>query len=156
MSERNTKVFEVVYSDGKTELIPAQSVSESEGRLTFSGYVDGVDEGYGSTVIKSVKADNVDSYRIVPKPEVDAKAEAKNTYRVNLVAGGPKDIKADLVLFQAGNGDKPGRYSLVTSVPRAENRTEFIIAEDQVESVERVEADGSLTNLTSDAADKNV
>lgn len=153
MSERNSKTFEVVYTDDKTELIPAQSATESEGRLTFNGFVEGVDDSYGNTVIKSVKADDVKSYRVVPKPEVDAKAKAKNTYRVNLVAGGSKDVKADHVLFQAGSGEKPGRYSLVTAVPRSDNRTEFIIAEDKVESVERVEADGSLTNLTSDVAD---
>ncbi len=144
----NSKTFEVVYEDGTSELIAAQSASEVDGRLTFLGYVEGVDEGYGNTVIKSVKAVNVASYRVVPKPETDAKVVGKSTYRVNFSDGSaPKDVKADSVLFQAGSNDRPGRYSLVTSVRGAENRTEYIVPEDKVASIERVENDGTSTTL---------
>lgn len=156
MSSKNSKTFEITFADGSTELVEAQEVSESNGRLRLTGFVEGVDDHYGQTLVKSFNLDKVDEYRTVPKPETDAKVVGKNTYRVNLVAGGAKDVKADHVLFQAGTGDKPGRYSLVTNVKGADSRTEYIVAEDKVDSVERVEADGALTNLTSDAADKNV
>lgn len=154
MSQRNNKVFEVVFEDGApTELIPAQSVSETEGRISFLGFVEGVDDSYGSTTIRSIKADAVKSFRVVPKPETDAKTVGKNVYRVNHADGTSKDVHADHVLFQAGSGDKPGRYSLVTSVRGTDNRTEYIVPEDNVASVERVTEDGETTVLVGDKAD---
>jgi hypothetical protein len=151
----NNKTFEVTYEDGKVELIPAQASNEVEGRLVFTGYVEGVDESYGNTVIKSVKADDVKTYRVVPKPEADQKLVGKSTYRVNLTDGTFKDVKADQVLFQAGGNDRPGRYSLVTGVRGADSRSEYIVSEDKVSSVERVENDGASTTLPkpSDVAD---
>lgn len=147
----NTKTYEVTYEDGQTELISAQSYSEVDGRLTFQGYVEGVDESYGSAVIKSVKADDVKAYRVVPKPETDQKVVGKNVYRVNLTDGTTKDVKADVVLFQGGSNDRPGRYSLVTQVRGADSRTEYIVPEDKVDSVERVENDGTATTLPTPA-----
>lgn len=151
MSQKNGKTYEVTYEDGTVELIPAQTANEVEGRLTFTGFVEGVDESYGNTVIKSVKADDVKAYRVVPKPETDKSVVGGNTYRVNLTGGDTKDVKADVVLFQAGANDRPGRYSLVTKVPGADSRTEYIVPEDKVESVERVENDGTATTLPTPA-----
>jgi hypothetical protein len=151
MSERNNKTFEVVYEDDSSELIPAQTANEVEGRLTFTGFVEGVDESYGNTVIKSVRASDVKSYRVVPKPEVDQKVVGKNTYRVNLTDGTAKDVKADQVLFQGGSNDRPGRYSLVTGVRGSDSRSEYIVPEDKVSSVERVENDGASTTLPTPA-----
>lgn len=147
----NGKTYEVTYEDGTVELIAAQTANEVDGRLTFTGFVAGVDDSYGNTVIKSVKADNVRAYRVVPKPEVDQAAVGKNVYRVNLVSGGAKDVRADHVLFQQGTNDRPGRYSLVTSVPRSEARTEYIVAEDKVDSIERVTEDGTATKVVDNA-----
>lgn len=155
MSERNTKAFEIVYADDRpNEVVKAQTVTEADGRLTFHGYVEGVDDYNGTTVVKSIKADSVDEYRVVPKPELDVKVEGKHVYRVNLADGTTKDVKADHVLFQAGSGDKPGRYSLVTNVRGADSRTEYIVPEDKVDSVERLSDGVTLVdNTQADAAD---
>lgn len=150
---RNAKQYEVTLTDGSVQEIAAQGVNETDGRVNFTGFVEGVDESYGNTVIKSFRSEKVDEYRVVPKPEVDAKAVGKNTYRVNLTDSKTKDVKADHVLFQAGTGDKPGRYSLVTSVRGGESRTEYIVGEDKVDSVERLSDDGESTTVVDNTAD---
>lgn len=153
MSKKNTKAFEVTLVDGPKETVLAQDVVEADGRIKFTGFVEGVDDSYGNTVVKSFRAEKVDEYRVVPKPELDAKAEGKNTYRVNLTDGSHKDVKADHVLFQAGSGDKAGRYSLVTAVKGSESRTEYIVPEDKVDSVERLSDTGEATVLVDNKAD---
>lgn len=148
VSNRNSKAFEVVTDEG-TETVLAQSVVETEGRIKFLGYVEGHADysGSGSDVVKSFRDEDVKTYRLVPKPEQDAKTVGKNTYKVNLTGGDSKTVQADHVLFQESSGDKPGRYSLVTQQGNGSSRTEYLVGESKVESIERIEADGTAATL---------
>lgn len=137
----NTKAYEVVLSSGEVKTIEANDVQLSNGRVSFVGTVEGHRNGYGdsSEVVESFRSELVDSYRVVPVPERDGKTEGKNVYRFTFKDGSDaKDVKGDFVTHAEGGQGKPGRYTVATRLKNHNERTEFVVADEQVQNIERV------------------
>lgn len=127
------KTFLVTYADTnrRSEYIEASSVEEKGARLVFTEYVNGA-----SSVKKSLLGSLVASYEVVPDQEKPL--TPKYTFRFNLKDGTSKTADGDKVLFTSGGDGRPGRYSVVTEISSGNNRSELVIPEDLVASVERV------------------
>lgn len=133
----NTKTFEVTLSTGEVKTVSANEVQETANRVKFLGYVPGHTH-HGSEVVESFRSELVDSYRLVPVPEKNAKAEGANVYRFNFEGGQSKEVRGDYVTHTPGADGKPGRYSVVTRLRQSNDRTEYVVSEDGVADIERV------------------
>jgi hypothetical protein len=137
---KNTKAYEVVFSGGDTKTIMASEVVETDVRVKFLGHVEG-HPNYGDAhdVIESFLQQAVESYRLVPVPEENATAQGRDVFRINFKDGGHKDVRGDYVTFTTGGENKPGRYVVATAQKNSGNgRTEFMVPDDKVDSIERV------------------
>jgi len=133
MSQNKTFLVTFVNEDTSPEYIEASSVEEKGARLVFSDYVNGA-----TSVKKSLLGSLVASYEVVPDQEKPL--TPKYTFRFNLKDGSNKTADGDKVMFTNGGDKNPGRYTVVTEISSgSSNRTELLVPEDLVASVERVE-----------------
>lgn len=133
----NDKTYEIHFANGDVGTIQANSVEETGTRVRFLGNVEGATSSYNSDVIESLRAEIVDSYRLLPTAEKEARIEGQNVYRVNMVDGSHKDVRADLVMHAPGQ-EGAGRYTLATRLSVSNTRTEYVVPEGEVFSIERV------------------
>lgn len=143
----NSKAFKVVFTDGTERTVEANSVEEADGRLKFTGAVEGYDTDYHGNVVASFLSQNVAEYGVVPVPE-EAKV-GHNTYQVFFTEGSSQEVKADRVLYTKGSEKNNGQFTFVTTVRSGESRTEYLIGEDLVHHIER--ADGVIVPAQADA-----
>lgn len=136
VASSNSKAYKVVLTDGTERTVEANSVAEADGRLRFTGAVEGYEADYNGNTVASFLSENVVEYGLVPVPEQDKTGD--NTYQVNLSQGGAKTVQADRVLYTKGSDKGLGQFTFVTKVRSGETRTEFLIGEDKVESIERL------------------
>jgi hypothetical protein len=137
----NSKAYKVTLTSGDERTIEANEVQEANGRLTFKGSVKGHETAspYGD-VVASFLSESVAEYGVVPVPEETKTGE--NTYRVTFKDGTTEDIQADRILASKGSDKSPGQFTFVTGVRYGENRTEYLVGEDLVHSIKRVNAAG--------------
>ena len=138
---RNTKTYEVVLSSGAVHHVNANSVTQDEGRISFTGYVEGVSPEHSPTVevVQSFRSELVDTYRTLPAVEQDGRTVGVHTYRVHFKDGATKDVVSDIVAHQNGTEHSPGRFTLATKLaPNREHRVEFSVPETEVHSIARV------------------
>lgn len=133
----NSKTFEVTLVDSSfPQTVEAVGVEETSTRVRFVGRVEGVS---GNEVVVSYLNASVESYRMVPTPELDAKIVGKYLYQVNFSGGKTHNVQADAVKHQtveAGNG----RYVFITNMgAHYDTRTEYVVPEADVTSIERIE-----------------
>lgn len=139
---QNLKTFLVEFTDGReSEHIEASAVEEKGARLLFTEHVNGA-----TSVKKSVLGSLVASYEVVPAEEKPV--SPKYTFRFTLEDGSSKTSDGDKVLITNGTDGQRGRYTVVTEISPGNNRTEIVVPEDLVKSVERV------TESVSDQSDK--
>lgn len=134
----NAKTYEITLTSGMTETVEANSVEETSGRIKFVGHVEGISDGFTNDVIKSFRADLVETYRLVPRAEKNALVEGRTVYCFNQTDGTTKNVRADKIMHAAGTAEQPGRYSAVTTLDGNSTRTEFVIPENLVSSIERI------------------
>lgn len=138
----NKRAYEVVLTDGDTQIVEANEVQETATRVKFVGHVPGHnDNSFDNVTIQSYRDSDVKSYRLVPLEERNDKAEGKHLYRVNFKTGKAKDVQGDYVKHSPGSNGLPGWYSIGTAQVNNNGnsgRTEFLVPEDQVLSIERV------------------
>jgi hypothetical protein len=148
----NKKSFEVTLSSGEVKTLPANDVQVSGGRVTFVGFVEGRSTGFDNDVVESFRAELVDSFRLVPVAEEDAKAEGKNVYRFNFTDGTSKEVRGDYITHAPGADGKPGRYSVATRLNgRGGDRSEYLVPEDRVADIERVNDGETVTAVPAQA-----
>lgn len=139
VASTNSKAYKVVLTDGTERVVEANSVVEADGRLKFTGAVEGHESNYSQDTVASFLSDSVVEYGVVPVHE-EAKV-GHNTYRVFFTEGSSQEVQADKVLYTKGSEKGNGQFTFVTSVRSGENRTEYLIGEDLVHHIER--ADGA-------------
>lgn len=137
----NSKAYKVVLTNGDERVIDATEVQETGGRLKFVGAVKGHEDHRSNDVVASFLSENVAEYGVIPVPEEDKVGE--NTYRLTFVKGGTEDIRADRVLYTKGSEKGTGQFTFVTGLRYGESRTEFLLAEDKVETIKRLSDNGA-------------
>lgn len=136
VASTNGKAYKVVLTDGTERTVEANTVVEADGRLKFTGVVAGHEGNYQQDTVASFLSDSVVEYGVVPVSQ-EAKV-GDHAYQVNLSQGGTKTVQADRVLFTKGGDQGNGQFTFVTGTRNGEQRTEFLIGEDKVESIERL------------------
>lgn len=140
----NNRAYEVILTSGDVRIIEANEVEEANGRLKFTGQIQGYEDyaRQGETVA-SFLAESVAEYHVVPVAQ-EAKVGA-NTYEIAFTKGGTTQVQADRVLHTKGSDKSPGQFTFVTSLRNGEVRTEFLVGEDKVETIKRVTATGDVS-----------
>jgi hypothetical protein len=137
---QNKKAYEVVLAGGDTEIVEANEVQETATRVKFLGHVPGHSDGsFNNEVVKSYRDMDVESYRLVPVAEENAKAKGQHLYRMNLTDGTSKTVRGDYVSHSPGGEGKAGRYIVATKQKNSNTgRTEYVVSDNRVVDVERV------------------
>lgn len=148
----STKAYKVVLNDGTERTIEASEVQENGGRLKFLGTVTGHESHYPD-VVASFLSESVAEYGVIAVPNEVKVGE--NTYRLTYTKGGTEDIAADRVLYTKGSEKGTGQFTFVTGVRYGENRTEFLVGEDKVETIKRL-SDGADVPAQTGPADAAV
>lgn len=151
---QNRRTYEVKFVDGAfPEKVEANDVEETSTRIRFVGHVPGVLENNGLTpkdvVVVSFLNSSVESYRLMPASEREAAIVGKNLYQVNFADKATKQVPADIVKYQPGQGESCGRYSLVTHLDEhgRVGRAEFIVPENLVHTIERIDPEASAATV---------
>jgi len=143
VANESSKAYKVVLvGESESRLIKANDVFTDEDRVKFTGPVEGHSNFSGrEEVVASFLSSNVIEYGLVPLPETPV--VGRNTYRITFTDDTVVDVVADKVLYTQGSEKETGQFTLVTVI-KHDHRTEYVVGEALVRTIERV-TDGTST-----------